>query len=44
MVKVEIPPGTESMWLTAQTDHWRIVSNYRDEGQPYIRPEVQYQF
>ncbi|MCK9525536.1 MAG: hypothetical protein M0R49_06365 [Limnochordia bacterium] len=45
IVEVEIPAGLESLWLTAQTDHWGIVSNYREEGHhPYIRPEVQYRF
>ncbi len=45
VVEVEIPAGLESLWLTARTDHWGIVSNYRDEDHhPYIRPEVQYQF
>lgn len=45
VVEVEIPDGLESLWLTAQTNHWGIVSNYRDEGHhPYIRSEIQYQF
>lgn len=43
-VEVEIPAGLDSLWLTAQTDYWGIVSNYRDEDAPYIREEVQYQF
>ena len=43
-VEVEIPPGLESLWLTAKTDYWGIVGNYRGEGAPYIREEVQYQF
>ena len=42
-VEVEIPAGVDSLWLTAQTDHWGIVSNYRDGG-PFIREEVKYQF
>ena len=44
VVEVDIPVGLDSLWLAAQTDHWGIVSNYRDEGVPYIREEVQYQF
>ena len=43
-VEVEIPPGLESLWLTAKTDYWGIVGNYRGEGAPYIQEEVQYQF
>jgi hypothetical protein len=39
-VEMEIPPGLESMWLTARTDYWGIVGNYLGEGAPYIREEV----
>lgn len=44
LVEVDIPAGLETLWLTATTEYWGAVSNYRDEGHPFIRGEIVYFF
>lgn len=44
VIEVEIPDGLDSLWLTARSSNWGVVSNYLGEGHPYIRDEVIYYF
>jgi hypothetical protein len=44
ILEVDIPNDVESLWLTAKSTNWGAVSNYPNDGAPYIMDSIIYTF